>query len=194
MIIGVYVDDMIKVTNAPGLRKQVDAILSRKLKIEHQGELTEFLGLECKWKKDSKGRWYYNVGQEKYCKKILKRFDMESCNPKDSPCNVSGPPEDVYMRPNPMPASECDPDLLGRYRAGIGALIHLTVMTRPDISYAVNACSQFMSNPTEQHEVALWRIFRYLRTREHYSLKYYKRVNELIKMAQKHRYFLILRA
>ena len=174
LIIGVYVDDMIKLTNDPSLRKKVDQILSTKLKIEHQGECKEFLGLQLGWKTDSQGRRYFNVSQEKYCRKIMDRFGMKDCASKDSPTNATGKPEDVYMWPNPEPADKCCKKRLERYRAGIGALIYLTTMTRPDIAYAVNAVSQFMANPTEQHEVALWRIFRYLKDREHYSLKYYK--------------------
>ena len=173
MYIGVYVDDLIKVTNDVTLRKSVDAILSKKLKIEHQGELTEYLGMELKWKIDSEGKRYFNVSQEKYTRKILKRFGLDECKSKDIPCTASGHTESIYMWPNPLPPEECDAELLARYRAGIGALIYLAVITRPDISYAVNAVSQFMSNPTKEHEQALWKIFRYLKDREHYSLKYY---------------------
>ena len=173
-IYGIYVDDMIKVTNHPALRREIDSVLSRELKIEHQGPVKEFLGLQLGWKVDSMGQMYFNVSQEKYCRKIITRFGMDQCAPKEAPCNTSGKPSDIFMWPNPDPSEQCCRERLGRYRSGIGALIYLSTMTRPDISYAVNACSQFMSNPTHQHEVALWRIFRYLRTRENYSLKYYK--------------------
>ena len=47
-------------------------------------------------------------------------------------------------------------------------------MTRPDISYAVSAVSQFMSNPTLQHMTAGYRVLRYIKGTKHYSLKYYK--------------------
>ena len=173
-IYGIYVDDMIKATNDPSLRKYVDAILSKELEIEHQGELKEFLGMEFKTLKTKTGTPYLNVSQEKYCKKILARFGMENCNPTRTPCKASGQPSDVYLWPNTEPPEQVDQARLSRYRAGIGALIYLSVMTRPDISYAVNAAAQFMSNPNEQHEQALWHIFRYLAGTSHFSLKYMK--------------------
>ena len=180
-VYGIYVDDMIKATNDPILRKRVDAILSKELKIEHQGELKEFLGMQFEWKKTKDGQSYLNVSQEKYCHKILKRFGMDQCKSKDTPCQILYQESEdghkkkkiKYLWPNPRPPEEVDQELLSRYRAGIGALIYLSVMTRPDISYAVNSAAQFMSNPNKEHEDALWHIFRYLKTRETYSLKYF---------------------
>ena len=183
LIYGIYVDDMIKATNDPALRKQVDKVLSQELKIEHQGELKEFLGLEFCWKENKQGQKYLNVCQKKYCEKILKRFGMDNAKPEDlpwwnvasdTPCMASGKPEDVYLWPNKEPPENVDKELLDRYRAGIGALIYLSVMTRPDISYAVGACASFMSNPNTQHETALMRIFRYIKGTTDYSLKYFK--------------------
>ena len=173
-IYGIYVDDMIKATNDPALRKRIDAILSKELNIEHQGELKEFLGLQFSWKTSSSGKRYLNISQEKYCNKILTRFGMDKCNSTTIPCKASGQPKEIYMWPNPEPPENVDQELLGRYRAGIGALIYLSVMSRPDISYAVGAAAQFMSNPNSEHEQALWKIFRYLKDTQHYSLKYFK--------------------
>lgn len=176
-IYGIYVDDMIKCTNDPAMRKRIDKILSKELEIEHQGELKEFLGLEFKWLKSKDGKAYLNVSQEKYCKKILERFGMDKANPSPIPATASGEQTEVYLWPNPEPPENVDKELLGRYRAGIGALIYLSVMTRPDISYAVNAAAQYMSNPNKDHEKALMKIFRYLVDKAHYSLKYFKTGN-----------------
>ena len=47
------------------------------------------------------------------------------------------------------------------YRRLVGSLVYLTI-TRPDISYAVNVVSQFMTTPRHQHLVAVKRIIRYI--------------------------------
>ena len=78
------------------------------------------------------------------------------------------------MKPNSNPIEEVDKELHERFRAMVGALIYLMVLTRPDIAYAVGAVSQHMSNPNEEHETACLRIFRYLKGTQNYSLKYFK--------------------
>ncbi|KAF7811381.1 Retrovirus-related Pol polyprotein from transposon TNT 1-94 [Senna tora] len=49
-----------------------------------------------------------------------------------------------------------DPSL---YRSTVGALQYITV-TKPDLCFAVNKVCQFMSNPLEEHWVAVKRILR----------------------------------
>ncbi|KAK3041993.1 hypothetical protein RJ639_002301 [Escallonia herrerae] len=50
----------------------------------------------------------------------------------------------------------------GRYQRLVGKLIYLS-HTRPDISFAVSTVSQFMNNPTKEHQEAVFRILRYLK-------------------------------
>ncbi|RWR76143.1 retrovirus-related Pol polyprotein from transposon TNT 1-94 isoform X1 [Cinnamomum micranthum f. kanehirae] len=60
--------------------------------------------------------------------------------------------------------SKDDGDLLPNphtYRRLVGSLVYLTI-TRPDISYAVNLVSQFMTSPRHLHLTAVKRIIRYL--------------------------------
>lgn len=52
-----------------------------------------------------------------------------------------------------------DPSL---YRTFFGKLIYLTI-TRPDISFAVQALSQFSHQPCSSHMQALLRVLRYLK-------------------------------
>ena len=53
-------------------------------------------------------------------------------------------------------------------REAVGALMHLTTATRPDIAFAVGYLSRFMENPQEDHWIAVKRILRYLQgTKKH---------------------------
>ena len=56
------------------------------------------------------------------------------------------------------------------YQAAVGALNHAAVMTRPDISKAVQTVAQFSSNPGKHHWDAVIRIIRYLRTTRNWVL------------------------
>jgi hypothetical protein len=61
-----------------------------------------------------------------------------------------------------------DPHL---YRKLIGSLMYL-VNTRPDICYAVNVLSQFMSQSRQTHWIAAKHVLRYLRGTILYGMRY----------------------
>ena len=61
------------------------------------------------------------------------------------------------------PDPENVPDSALPYQNLIGSLMYLSVSTRPDITYAVSALSQFNVNYSQEHRVAAKRVLRYLR-------------------------------
>ena len=56
------------------------------------------------------------------------------------------------------------------YREMIGSLMYLT-NTRPDIFFAVNTLSQFLTNPRHSHLIVANHILRYLKGTVDYGLK-----------------------
>jgi len=91
--------------------------------------------------------------QSKYCKEILKKFEMESCKEASTPM-----PSSCYM----------DVDAAGKnvdqkkYRGLIGSLLYLTA-SRSDIMFAVCLCARYQANPKESHFKAAKRILKYLK-------------------------------
>ena len=71
---------------------------------------------------------------------------------------------DSPMDPNTNLDDEGSPNFEDkrRYRRLVGKLIYLTV-TRPDITFAVSAISQYMHNPRKVHWEGVCRILRYLK-------------------------------
>ncbi|KAK2966046.1 hypothetical protein RJ640_001980 [Escallonia rubra] len=71
---------------------------------------------------------------------------------------------DIPMEPNLKLKKDAGERLSDptHYRQLVGRLVYLT-MTRPDISYAVNTVSQFVSDPRRLHLAAVHRIIHYLR-------------------------------
>eukprot|EP00961_Rhodomonas_salina_P012561 169185-Rhodomonas_salina.1 len=65
-----------------------------------------------------------------------------------------------------------DPEETRRYQQLIGGLMYAAVLTRPDISFAVNQCARFMSNPGPEHVAAAKHILKYLKGTKHLKLTY----------------------
>ena len=65
------------------------------------------------------------------------------------------------------------------YLQMIGSLMYLT-NTRPNICFAVNTLSQFLTDPIHVHLIAAKHILRYLKGTIDYGLKY--EVNQKIKL------------
>ena len=58
------------------------------------------------------------------------------------------------------------------YQSIVGSLMHAAVMTRPDITHAVQQVTQFMSDPQSAHCLAVKRILRYLCSTANLQLTY----------------------
>ncbi|GJT75221.1 putative ribonuclease H-like domain-containing protein [Tanacetum coccineum] len=111
------------------------------------GELTFFLGLQVKQKADG-----IFISQDKYVAEILKKFDFANVKTASTPIETQKP------LVKDEEASDVDVHL---YRSMIGSLMYLTA-SRPDIMFAVCACSRFQVTPKSSYLSAVKRIFRRL--------------------------------
>ncbi|GJU30239.1 ribonuclease H-like domain-containing protein [Tanacetum coccineum] len=121
------------------------------------GELTFFLGLQVKQKEDG-----IFISQDKYVTKILRKFDFVSVKTASTPIKTQKP----LLKDKE--ASDVNVHL---YRSMIGSLMYLTA-SRPDIMFAVCACSRFQVTPKTSHLSAVKRIFRYLKGKPKLGLWY----------------------
>ncbi|GAV72826.1 LOW QUALITY PROTEIN: hypothetical protein CFOL_v3_16314, partial [Cephalotus follicularis] len=100
---------------------------------------------------------YSEVGialcQRKYALDILSDASLSDCKPSDSPMDP------LVKLDNEKGELLHDPE---KYRRLVGKLNYLTI-TRPDISFAVSAVSQFMSAPRTTHWQTVLHIVRYLK-------------------------------
>lgn len=69
-------------------------------------------------------------------------------------CNPASTPMDIKCRLSAK-GTKCSRRLVGR-------LIYLTI-TRPDLSFAIQNLSQFMSTPTTEHLAAVHRVLHYIK-------------------------------
>ncbi|GJV95300.1 putative ribonuclease H-like domain-containing protein [Tanacetum coccineum] len=112
------------------------------------GELTFFLGLQLEQRKDD-----IFLSQDKYVFDILKKFGLSSVKTTSTPMETH--------KPLSKDADGTDVDV-HLYRSMIGSLMYLT-SSRPDIMFAVCACSRFQVQPKASHMHAVKIIFRYLK-------------------------------
>ncbi|GJV10109.1 putative ribonuclease H-like domain-containing protein [Tanacetum coccineum] len=121
------------------------------------GELTFFLGLQVKQKEDG-----IFISQDKYVVEILNKFNFASVKTASTPIETQKP------LVKDEEASDVDVHL---YRSMIGSLMYLTA-SRPDIMFAVCACSRFQVTPKTSYLNAMKRIFRYLKGKPKLGLWY----------------------
>ncbi|GJX40763.1 hypothetical protein Tco_0255753 [Tanacetum coccineum] len=123
------------------------------------GELTFFLGLQVKQKKDG-----IFISQDKYVEEILKKFGFIKVKTASTPMETQKPllkDED---------GKEVDVHM---YRSMIGSLMYLT-SSRPYIMFAVCACARYQVNLKVSHLHDVKRIFRYLKGQSKLVLWYTK--------------------
>ncbi|GKD21291.1 hypothetical protein Tco_1222994 [Tanacetum coccineum] len=123
------------------------------------GELTFFLGLQVEQRQDD-----IFLSQDKYVYDILKKFGFSSIKTASTPMETH--------KPLLKDADGTDVDV-HLYRFMIGSLMYLTSF-RPDIMFAVCACSRFQVQPKASHMHAMKRIFRYLKGQPTLGLWYHK--------------------
>lgn len=152
----VYVDDIILTGPSASLVQQFVTKLKDVFALKDLGQLDYFLGIEVKHQADHS----LLLSQRKYIQDLLVKSQMDDCSPISTPM-VAGL---KLTRDGDHPFR--DPTL---YRSTVGALQYITI-TRPELSFSVNKVCQFMSNPKENHWLAVKRILRYLKGTLHFGL------------------------
>ncbi|GJT67312.1 putative ribonuclease H-like domain-containing protein [Tanacetum coccineum] len=157
ILVQVYVDDIIFGSTNKAWCDEFEVLMKGEFEMSAMGELTFFLGLQVKQKPDG-----IFISQDKYVQDILKKFDMESVRPATTPFEAS------------KPKSKDEPDdavNVHLYRSMIGSLMYLTA-SRPDIQFAVSACSRHQVTPLTSNLNAVKKIFKYLKGQPKLGLWY----------------------
>ncbi|KAI3735473.1 hypothetical protein L6452_14972 [Arctium lappa] len=120
LLVQIYVDDIIFRSTKDYLCKEFEKLMHKRFKMSSMGELTFFLGLQVKQKKDG-----IFISQSKYVQDILTKFGFSDSKPTSTPmethkqitADLEGEDVDVH-----------------HYRSMIGSIMYLTT-SRPDIIY-----------------------------------------------------------
>jgi len=120
--------------------------LGKEFAVRKLGCISYFLGIQVRKAKDG-----LHLCQTQYLVNLLKGINLDNMKPSTTPMLTN---QDLYSDEPPI-------EQVTEYRRIVGSLQYLT-LTRPDIQFAVNKLSQFMSSPKPLHWTAMKKVLRYL--------------------------------
>ncbi|KAH9696661.1 retrovirus-related pol polyprotein from transposon RE2 [Citrus sinensis] len=166
ILVLIYVDDILVTGPSSAELEHFIATLSSTFALKDLGILSYFLGVEVLYDEDC-----IFLSQRKYIIDLLAKVDMINCKGIDTPLSTG------------LKLQKSVQGQLGHYledptyyRSIVGSMQYL-VLTRPEIAFAVNKLSQYVSAPTLQHLMACKRVLRYLKATQDYGLKFIKEGN-----------------
>nr|GFB01063.1 putative ribonuclease H-like domain-containing protein [Tanacetum cinerariifolium] len=159
LLVQIYVDDIIFSATNKALCQSFEKLMKDKFQMSLIGELTFFLDLQVKQKKDG-----IFISQDKYVAEILRKFGLSKGKSASTPIDAEKPL---------LKDSDGEDVDVHTYTSMIGSLMYLT-SSRPDIMFAVCACARFQVTPKLSHLNAVKRIFRYLKGKPCLGLWYPK--------------------
>jgi hypothetical protein len=136
LMVLVYVDDLILIGSSMSALDELLKLLLLAFPIKDLGPLSFFLGVEV-----TQCATGIYLSQHKYILDLLKKTHMALAKPLTSPMSTSTPLS-KYIGTTLSDAT--------MYHSTVGALQYLAI-TNPDISFAINKCSQFLQDPRDVH-------------------------------------------
>ena len=135
LFITLYVDDFKAISPGEKVIKWFMKEFGSIYKIKDLGLVSNYLGMEI-----TQANGTIKVTQQRYLQRVLERFQMKDCKPAKTPMEEW---IKLYKADKDYEYNHADRKL---YQELEGSLMHLSVQTRPNITYAVNKLGRFASN------------------------------------------------
>ena len=148
ILLRVYVNDIIFGSTNDSLCEQFVNAMQREFEMSMMEKLNYFLRLQIK--QFQHGTF---LSQSKYCRELLKKFDMKNCKEVVTPIATG-----CYLDTDEK-GSNVDQT---KYRGLIGLLFCPTA-SRPDIMFSVCLWARYQAIPKESHYMTAKRILKYLK-------------------------------
>ena len=161
-ICGAHVDDILSTGEEAG-QDAIEAKLRKEFNITRTNDPKVVTGIQIERVREKKWLKLYQAG---FILKMLKKWQMESCKPADTPMDPGTARAFMLLEP----ATDPDPELLKLYQGLVGDLLWLSVHTRPDLAFTSNLASRVLKNATQAHfNIISNRPLRYLAGTVHYG-------------------------
>ena len=161
IIVAVYVDDILALATSLEEIDFVHQQLSNRFAIRHLGPVKKFLGIDIH-RPDPTGP--ITISQSTYARRLLHKYNMHNCNPAKTPFE-----NQVQLHKRLETEEAFDPE---QYRQIVGSLMHLAIISRPDLAYSVSKLAQFNSDPSVLHYRAAKHVLRYIQGTKDYAIHY----------------------
>ncbi len=130
-------------------------------KMKDLGEIHWFLGLEIT---HNQPRHLIFISQSCYITEVVSHFGFSNSCPVSTPM-ASNPKLGLHSQPEPTVNTH-------KYQSCIGSVMYAMLGTHPDIGYMITKLSQYLSNPGEEHWMAINHLLCYLNSTKSLKLVY----------------------
>ena len=168
IMILVYVDDLLLISTSVELREEHRKKLKQRFQMSQKvdNKPTELLGMRLKIEDER-----IEIDQSRYALEVYNSYRDQSITVRSAT---------VPMRDGTkLNKLDADPKYMeGRdYRGLVGSLLYLTMVTRPDICFAVKELSRMLDSPGEEAWKAGQHLLEYVYNTNHYAIRYTKPEN-----------------
>ena len=151
-IVGIHVDDGLACSIDKTELEKIIQHLEKEFEVK-TSDIEYYVGFKVKV---NENRDKVFIHQSRYMQDILERFGMTECHPMSTPTNGK-----LLLE-----KEDSDDEELGEeipYKAAVGSLMYASVISRPNISFAVSDVARWSKCPRKSHWTTIKRIFRYLK-------------------------------
>lgn len=159
LVLAIYVDDGLIASRNKDRIEELLSYLEQQIEIKIN-PLSLFLGIQLERLPNGS----IIAHQAYYTKRVIEKFKSSGASPVSIPADNH---QNLSMYSTPEGNGE---RLNAPYREAVGSLLYLSMVTRPDIAFAVNAVSQHSVNPQKVHWNAVKRILKYLKGTTSYGI------------------------
>lgn len=157
MIVTVFVDDCtIAHENKSDLQNFLKQVGS-ECGFKNEGPTTWTLGIQVGQETDGS----YFIHQSRYIDKLVQKYNPKPDKRVRTPLSA----DNLYQEDSP-------PVDVSEYKSIIGALLYISIATRPDLAFACSRLGQFSTEPKEVHYKQALRCIQYLDNTKHYRIRY----------------------
>ena len=166
IILVLYLDDILLASSDIELLHETKRFLSNKFDMKDLGNASFVLGIQ-NYRDHSRG--ILGLSQKSYIDKVLSRFGMSNCVPRDT----------LVAKGDKFSLHQCSKNKLEKkdmesfpYASTVGRLMYAQVCKRPNITYIVGILGRYLSNLGMDHWKKTKRVKRYLQRTKYYILTY----------------------